>query len=97
MNEYQVPKHIVAVSAYVRNDEGEVLLVKTHGRSDTWELPGGQVEQGEPPHEAVSRELFEETGINAKPIGITGVYYNTQTVRRESFKPHIHRQSIRWR
>jgi len=40
-------KRIVAVSAYVKNDKGEVLLVKTHYRSDTWELPGGQVEIGE--------------------------------------------------
>jgi 8-oxo-dGTP diphosphatase len=77
LSEYQVPKHIVAVSAYVRNEMGEVLLVKTHWRSDTWELPGGQVEEGEPPHLAVCRELYEETGLKARPIGITGVYYNT--------------------
>jgi 8-oxo-dGTP diphosphatase len=71
-----VPKHIVAVSAYVTNAQGEVLLVKTHGRSDTWELPGGQVEEGEPPHKAVCRELNEETNLIASPLGITGVYYN---------------------
>jgi 8-oxo-dGTP diphosphatase len=29
------PKHIVAVSAYVTNEKGETLLVKTHNRSDT--------------------------------------------------------------
>ncbi|OPA75212.1 DNA mismatch repair protein MutT [Paenibacillus selenitireducens] len=75
-DEYRVPKHIVAVSALVRNGQGEVLLVKTHGRSDTWELPGGQVEEGEPPHLAVCRELKEETGIEAKANGVTGVYYN---------------------
>jgi 8-oxo-dGTP diphosphatase len=40
------PKHIVAVSAYVVNDKDEVLLVKTHWREDTWESPGGQVEEG---------------------------------------------------
>ncbi len=32
MNE---PKHIIAVAAYVANENGEVLLVKTHWRSDT--------------------------------------------------------------
>ena len=41
------PKHIVAVSAVVVNDKDEMLLVKNHDRSDTWEPPGGQVEQGE--------------------------------------------------
>ncbi|XEC94398.1 NUDIX hydrolase [Paenibacillus tarimensis] len=71
------PKHTIAAAAYVRNEKGEVLVVRTHGRSDTWELPGGQVEEGEPPHLAVCRELHEETGITARPIGITGVYYNT--------------------
>lgn len=72
-----VPKHIIAVSAYVTNQEGQVLLVKTHQRSDTWELPGGQVEEGEPLDQAVCRECREETGINVRPVGITGLYYNT--------------------
>lgn len=70
------PKHIIAVSAYVLNENGEVLLVKTHWRSDTWEFPGGQVEEGEALDIAVYREILEETGIVIQPIGITGVYYN---------------------
>ncbi|WP_391205121.1 NUDIX hydrolase [Psychrobacillus sp. L4] len=70
------PKHIIAVSAYVTNDNEEVLLVKTHWRSDTWEAPGGQVEVGEPLDKAVSREILEETGIVVRPLGITGIYYN---------------------
>ena len=73
---HEHPKHIIAVSAYVTNEKGEALLVKTHWRSDTWEAPGGQVEEGEPLDKAVCREIFEETGIVVKPIGITGVYYN---------------------
>ncbi|MGV3465371.1 MAG: NIPSNAP family protein, partial [Heyndrickxia sp.] len=44
---YQDPKHIVSVSAYITNEKGEVLLVKNHHRSDTYEMPGGQVEEGE--------------------------------------------------
>jgi 8-oxo-dGTP diphosphatase len=73
-NEY--PKHFIAVSAFITNDKGEVLLVKTHLRSDTWEAPGGQVEVGEPLDKAVRREILEETGIVIRPTGITGVYYN---------------------
>lgn len=72
----KTPKHIVAVSAFVTNEIGEVLLVKTHWRSDTWESPGGQVEEGEGLDQAVVREVMEETGIIIQPIGITGVYYN---------------------
>ena len=73
---YQHPKHIIAVSAYITNERGEVLLVKTHLRTDTWECPGGQVEEGEALDQAVIREVFEETGVVIKPLGITGVYYN---------------------
>lgn len=73
------PKHIVAVSAYVTNDAEETLLVKTHSRSDTWESPGGQVEEGEALDKAVCREVLEETGIVRQPIGITGVYYNVSS------------------
>ncbi|MBB6734067.1 NUDIX hydrolase [Cohnella zeiphila] len=75
--EYQLPKQCISVSALVTNELGEALLLKTHGRSDTWEMPGGNVELGEPLDQAVCREFLEETGIVIKPIGITGVYMNT--------------------
>ncbi|BAC13191.1 hypothetical protein [Oceanobacillus iheyensis HTE831] len=54
----KTPKHIIAVSANVTNEKGETLLVKTHWRSDTWETPGGQVEEGEPLDKAVEREIL---------------------------------------
>lgn len=73
------PKHIVAVSAYITNTEGEALLIKAHCRKDTWEPPGGQVEQGEALDEAVRREVLEETGIEIDVHGITGVYYNASS------------------
>ncbi|WP_420809414.1 NUDIX hydrolase [Aquibacillus halophilus] len=75
MNKH-IPRHIVSVCAYVTNKQGQVLLVKTHNRSDTWELPGGQVEEGEPLDKAVKREFFEETGIKINPISVSGIYYN---------------------
>ncbi len=70
------PKHLISVSALVENEQGEVLLVKTHWRSDTWEFPGGNVEEGESLDDAIVREVLEETGIAICPVGITGVYYN---------------------
>jgi 8-oxo-dGTP diphosphatase len=73
---HQHPKHIIAVSAFITNEHEEVLLVKTHLRTDTWECPGGQVEEGEALDKAVCREVFEETGVVINPLGITGVYYN---------------------
>jgi len=74
MNEQ--PKHMVAVSAIVKNEKGHILMVRTHLRSDTWEIPGGFVEAGESLDAAVCREFLEETGIVIRPQGVTGVYYN---------------------
>ena len=52
-------------------------MLRTHWRSDTWEMPGGNVDLGEPLDKAVCREFLEETGIVIRPLGITGVYFNT--------------------
>jgi 8-oxo-dGTP diphosphatase len=74
---YHYPKHIVSVSGFITNEKGEVLLIRTHERKDTWEMPGGQVENQETLEEAVRREIKEETGLNVKLYGITGIYHNT--------------------
>ena len=55
--------------------EGHVLLIH-HKRIGAWLPPGGHVEELELPHEAVVREVFEETGVMVEvlspPIVDTG-------------------------
>jgi mutator protein MutT len=45
--------------------DGRILMVRRgHGpAAGTWSVPGGRVEVGETLHEAVVREVVEETGI----------------------------------
>jgi mutator protein MutT len=61
------------VDAIVRNERGEILLIR---RSDggTWDLPGGAVEPGETPSEALIREAREETGLDVRIISVAGVF-----------------------
>lgn len=63
------PRHILAVSAFTTNDLGQVLMIRNPRRS--WEIPGGQVEQGESLHQALLREVLEESGItiHVGPLG----------------------------
>ncbi len=59
------PIVIVAACALV-GQEGAVLIAKRpEGRplAGLWEFPGGKVEPGEEPEEALIRELHEELGI----------------------------------
>jgi N-acetylglutamate synthase-like GNAT family acetyltransferase/ADP-ribose pyrophosphatase YjhB (NUDIX family) len=51
------------VGGLVRSSAGELLLVR-NGWSDGWVIPGGKVEGGESLHEAVEREVREETGVS---------------------------------
>ncbi len=62
------PKHLVVVSCMIRNDAGEILLVRHHIRG--WELPQGRVEEREALVYALSREVLEEAGVticNSRP------------------------------
>lgn len=60
---------IVGVAAVVvRGDE---LLLIRRGREPmlgAWSLPGGALELGETTAEGIVREIFEETGVRARPL-----------------------------
>lgn len=54
----------------IKNDDGKILILKRHPKSrtdpDTWELPGGKVEEGEFFDDALVREIKEETNLDCK-------------------------------
>lgn len=73
---YGPPPFTVTVCGLISDADGRTLLVRTHWREDTWELPGGQVEEGETLPQALRREVREETGIDSRPTTVTGLYFN---------------------
>jgi ADP-ribose pyrophosphatase YjhB (NUDIX family) len=71
----RVPRRNFRLGAFatVRNEHGEALLgLRWDG--EFWGQPGGGVEPGETPWDAVLRETFEETGITARVERLVGVY-----------------------
>ena len=58
------PRFNVTAGAVVFNEQGEVLLLKHVFRAGSgWGIPGGFLEKGEQPDEAIRRELLEEAGL----------------------------------
>ena len=61
-----------AVGGLLRDEQGRILLVQhVEGR---WQLPGGAVDPGESPDDAVCRECLEEAGIVVEPVALLGAF-----------------------
>ncbi len=67
----------VSVKGFIYDDNGNVLVVEEKG--DKWSLPGGGMDHGETPLDALKRELVEELGITdaftAEFVGIDTYFY----------------------
>lgn len=66
--------------------DGEVLVVR---EASGIFLPGGGIEPGETPREALEREIAEETGFRvdaAREVGRAGQYTGTNAAGRAYFK-----------
>jgi 8-oxo-dGTP diphosphatase len=69
----------ILVAAGILVEEGRVLLTQRKSGSHLeglWEFPGGKVEVGEDPREALRRELREELGIEATVGEIADVTFH---------------------
>ena len=64
----------VTAGAVIFNDKGEVLLLKHRFRAGSgWGLPGGFMENGEQPIDALRRELHEEIGLEVDEVKVFAV------------------------
>jgi mutator protein MutT len=52
--------------------DGKVVLMRNE--RNEWELPGGRMDAGETPAQALAREFEEELSIRVEPLGIIDSY-----------------------
>ncbi|MFJ8960550.1 NUDIX hydrolase [Lentzea sp. NPDC102401] len=68
-----------AVSAFVQDESGQVLMIRRTD-NDLYAIPGGQQEVGETLTQAATREVHEETGLKIEITGLIGLYSNPDHV-----------------
>ena len=69
----------LTVTAAILHQDGKVLIARRPPNGllgGMWEFPGGKVEAGETPPQALARELCEELGIETEPGLLLGEYHH---------------------
>jgi ADP-ribose pyrophosphatase YjhB (NUDIX family) len=64
---------VVAVTAFVQDEQGRILMIRRTD-NDLYAIPGGGQEIGETITQTVVREVKEETGIDVEVTGLIGIY-----------------------
>ncbi len=63
---YVMPKTIRIAAALLIGTDGQTLLVRKRG-TQAFMQPGGKIDAGEQPAQALARELYEELGLEINP------------------------------
>jgi len=89
----------LGVFAAIFGESGRILCVRANYGARGWTTPGGRLEVGESPPEALKREVLEETGLEVAPGQLIGVYakpnqndivlsFRAQVLRRNGWRPN---------
>lgn len=68
----QDERPVLAAGALIERG-GKFLMIRTRKWANKWGIPGGKVERGEMAHDAVRREVLEETGLRLQDVQLVTV------------------------
>jgi len=72
----------ISTKALIKDEMGRVLLIR---EGDMWELPGGGLEHGEIPQDALVREIYEEMGLEVIAVSEAPAYITTSLHRKGEY------------
>ena len=89
----------IGVFAAIFDESGRILCVRMNYGTKGWSTPGGRLEAGESPLDALKREVLEETGLDVEPGALIGVYakptqndvvlsFRAKVLRRNGWQPN---------
>lgn len=85
---YATPKVDVRGAVF---KESKILLVREVLDDHRWTLPGGWADVNETPTEAVTREVFEESGFETRAAKLLAVYDRTKQNHRPPMPYHVYK------
>ncbi|HLD21155.1 MAG TPA: NUDIX domain-containing protein [Patescibacteria group bacterium] len=84
----------IEIAVAICERDGKILLIQ---RRDTnpiwdkqWEFPGGKLEAGESPEEAVRREIGEETGLVIIESNFFHLHHHDWELPEKILRVHLH-------
>jgi len=83
-----MPHVISSVKALIQNEDKFLFLKESLHHSDVWDLPGGKIEYGEEPTQALLREVKEETCLDVKILKPVGLWWFFSTENKHQVICH---------
>ncbi|MFA5961896.1 MAG: NUDIX domain-containing protein [Parcubacteria group bacterium] len=87
-------RQLSVVIALIRNAKGKILLQRRvdpliPSADGKWEFPGGRIDYGESPEEAIKRECMEEIGCEIEIVRLIPCVQSTIWPRSDGDSQHV--------